>query len=67
LDKAAEQLAYQDNALRVCNIRPGWIDTQRADAYQGNKISIDDIADVIEWVINAPPTLTVTSMTVLPR
>jgi NAD(P)-dependent dehydrogenase (short-subunit alcohol dehydrogenase family) len=67
LDVASKQLSYLDHAVMVCCLRPGWIDTQRAKDYQGSKITVNDMCDLVDWVIHAPTSLRPIEMTVLPR
>jgi hypothetical protein len=67
LDKASEQLSYQKTALKVCNVRPGWIDTARADSHQGSKIDPQRLCDVIELIIRGIDSMDVIGITVLPR
>lgn len=52
LDKACEQLAYQDFPCKVVNLRPGWVNTPRvASVANVIKLNIQDIVTVVDVVI----------------
>jgi hypothetical protein len=67
LDKASQQLSYQNNSLKICNLRFGWLDTPRVLQVTDAKISLADACDVINMVIQSTATGMFTELTVLPK
>ena len=67
LDKASDQLSNLDNSCRICNIKPGWIDTPRVSAVTDRiKMRPDDVVDLIAYIVNLPRDLVIPSITVVP-
>lgn len=67
LDKAAEQLSRLDDSCRICTLRPGYIDTYRVSHVKDNKIPVDQILDVINWIMQCPNNYNINSLTIIPR
>ena len=52
LDKACEQLAYQDFPCKVVNLRPGWVNTPRVKMMVNeSKLHVQDIVTIVDFVI----------------
>ena len=67
LDKASQQLSYQPAAVKICNMRFGYIDTPSVLQHNSNKIDVEHACDMVYTVINTPMSARITEMTVLPR
>lgn len=64
LDAACQQLFnLPDQRPRVVNIRPGWVDTDSVTGRQVPKLSPDDVANVVMWVVNQPSHVYISSVT----
>ena len=70
LDKASEQLnAIKEADCRVTNLRPGWLDTERIRQLKVSdaKISLQEMASLIEWIVCLPNTLHISTMSMTAR
>lgn len=70
LDKASEQLnAILEAKCRVTNLRPGWLDTERVSKLKVTdpKISLQEMATLIEWIVCLPQTLHISTMSMTAR
>jgi NADP-dependent 3-hydroxy acid dehydrogenase YdfG len=70
LDKASEQLnAIPETQCRVTNLRPGWLDTERIRKLNVSdpKISLQEMATLIEWIVTLPKTLHISTMSMTAR
>ena len=67
LDKASQQLGYQQSKLRICNLRFGWLDTPRVASVTEDKISMADACDIVQMVMQGSASASVTELTVLPK
>jgi hypothetical protein len=67
LDKASQQLSYQQQALKICNIRFGYIDTPSVSQHDQKKIDVRHACDVICDIINHSGSAHIAELTVLPR
>ena len=64
LDAACQQLSNRsDPRPRVVNIRPGWVDTDSVKGRQVPKLSPEDVARVVIWVVDQPAHVYVSSVT----
>jgi NADP-dependent 3-hydroxy acid dehydrogenase YdfG len=64
LDAACQQLSNRsDQRPRVVNIRPGWVDTDSVKGRQVPKLSPEDVARVVLWVVDQPPHVYVSAVT----
>lgn len=64
LDAACQQFFNRpDQRPRVVNIRPGWVDTESVKGRPVPKLSPDDVAKVVMWVIDQPTHVYVSSVT----
>lgn len=52
IDKANEQLFYQ--GINTTSVRFGYFDTERVAHINENKMSLDYVVGVIEWIIEQP-------------
>jgi NADP-dependent 3-hydroxy acid dehydrogenase YdfG len=52
IDKANEQLFYQ--GINTTSVRFGYFDTERVAHVNENKMSLDYVVSVIEWIIEQP-------------
>ena len=67
LDKACEQLSRLGDACRICNVKPGWIDTPRVASITDQlKMSPDAITDLIGYIVNLPNNLIIPYVTMVP-
>jgi len=57
-----------DKKIKVTNIKPGLVDTERADGVYGGiePLYAEDIADTIAYVVNLPDKIQITDLTVTP-
>lgn len=68
LDKSSEQLSRLNNACKIVNLRPGYVDTPRvANVTNMPKMSTNSILYCIDFIINCPDDCMINTMTVLPR
>ena len=51
LDKMSEQLSYQNSKCKIINVRPGWVDTPRVSHINKKKISTQEIAEIIVFLL----------------
>lgn len=64
LDAACQQLVNRaDQRPRVVNIRPGFVDTESVKGTQVPKLSPQDVANVVMWVVDQPSHVYVSSVT----
>jgi NADP-dependent 3-hydroxy acid dehydrogenase YdfG len=64
LDAACQQLFDRaDQRPRVVNIRPGFVDTDSVKGAQVPKLSPQDIARVVMWVVDQPAHVYISSVT----
>jgi NADP-dependent 3-hydroxy acid dehydrogenase YdfG len=64
LDAACEQLSSRpDQQPRVVNVRPGFVDTDSVRGHQVFKLGPEDIARVVLWIVEQPPHVHVSSVT----
>jgi NADP-dependent 3-hydroxy acid dehydrogenase YdfG len=66
LDKASEQLSKINDACRIINLRPGYVDTPGVANKPHLKMSVDSIIHCINFVINCPDDCIINEMTILP-
>ena len=70
LDKASEQLnAVREAKCRITTLRPGWLDTERIRQLKVSdaKISLQEMATLIEWLVCLPKTLHISTMSMTAR
>lgn len=60
-DQFIESLMY--NKLHVVNLKPGWIDTPRVNFYAGNKMPVDNVCQVMDFILSVRGIFKVQSMT----
>lgn len=68
LDKASQQLSRLSSPCRVINIRPGYMDTPRVkDIVDQPKLELDQVVDVIAYLLSIPANICPAEITLLPR
>ena len=64
LDAACQQLFNRpDQRPRVMNVRPGWVDTDSVRRVRAPKLSPQDVARVVMWMIDQPRHVLISSVT----